>query len=136
MLDTGKWEGLVGMILGGLPFIDLSAEGSFESNIDELVRTVISLMGGPPIKELIENIKWAEIILAPSLDVVVAASSTSSTQIFDKWLSFFNDLQIPPPVAERYSKLIRDVEVGVKIKRFSFDKIFVNYPSISLLMGL
>eukprot|EP01036_Dinobryon_divergens_P032317 gene32318-41879_t len=92
-------------------------------------------MGGPPIKELIENIKWAEIVLAPSLDVVAAASSTS-TQIFAKWLSFFNDLQIPPPVAERYSKLITDVEVGMKIKRLSVDKIFVNYPSISLLMGL
>ena len=133
MLDTGKWEGQVGMVLGGLTFVDLSDAANFDLKIDELVNNVITLLGGPPLKKMIENINWAEMILAPARGV---PATVSSNQMFSNWLSFFDDVKIPPHIAERYSKLLLDAEVGTKIKRLSLDKIFVNYPTVSLLMGL
>ena len=133
MRDTGKWEGLVGMVLGGSTFVDLSEEANFDSKMDELVNNVLSLLGGPPLKKMIENINWAEMILAPSRGV---PETVSSSKLFSNWLSFFDEIKIPPPIAERFSKLLLDAEVGTKIKRISLDKIFVAYPTVSLLLGL
>ena len=120
--DTSQWEGQVGLVLGGSLYVDLADEDGFEAKIDNIMNRVVKIMG-PPLKNIIENINWAELQLDFGADIAkpttveqheAASSSAGSNLLYAELVSWFTkEVKIVPRVAEKYgNKLLIDAEVG------------------------
>mmetsp|Transcript_17723 Transcript_17723/g.25570 ORF Transcript_17723/g.25570 Transcript_17723/m.25570 type:complete len:643 (+) Transcript_17723:39-1967(+) len=135
MRDTSQWEGQVGLVLGGSLYVDLCDEEGFDAKIDDIVNRVSKIMG-PPLKKIIESINWGELHLdsnaisvgssaspqksvpAPAASPAAAASPTTTSsavpdELFTALVNWFvKEVKVVPKVAEKYSHLLIEAEVG------------------------
>lgn len=164
MRDTSQWEGQVGLVLGGSLYVDLCDEEGFDAKIDDIVNRVSKIMG-PPLKKIIESINWGELHLdtnaismgasaTPQKTAAAAAPVASPSspptavpdQLFTDLVNWFvKEVKVVPKVAERYSHLLIEAEVGTidrlkkkltKNKNFLVEKGFDEDDSDDILKAM
>lgn len=124
MRDTSRWTGEVGLALGGVLYVDLSAmEDAMDACMDALAARIIAVNGAtlqsiwdnPALQDAIA-LKLSQLgeLPEPSAAVLPAASAAAEdadlSAAMVSW--FIQELRVSRPTAERFAKCLLEHDIG------------------------